>query len=67
MDSSTEGGAVIADVRDVFAKPETMQYVQDLYQVLQTLTDVDRPTPCTWEALWGGCNAHADAGCKDGG
>jgi hypothetical protein len=51
MDSSTEGGAVIADVRDVFAKPETMQCVQDLYQVLQTLTDVDRPTPCTWEAL----------------
>jgi hypothetical protein len=39
MDSSTEGSEVIADVRDVFAKPETKQYVQDHYQVFQTLTD----------------------------
>lgn len=39
MDSSTEGSEVIADVRDIFAKPETRQYMQDLYQVLQTLTD----------------------------
>lgn len=39
MDSSTEGYEVIADAGDIFADPGTKQQVQDLYRVLQTVTD----------------------------
>jgi len=39
MDSSTEGSEVIADAGDIFADPGMKQQVQDLYRVLQTVTD----------------------------
>lgn len=39
MDSSTAGTEVIADAGDVCADPGMKQQVQDLYRVLQTVTD----------------------------
>ena len=39
MDSRTEGTEVIADAGDIFANPGMKQQVQDLYRVLQTVTD----------------------------
>ena len=39
MDSSTEGTEVIAVAGDIFADPGMKHQVQDLYRVLQTVTD----------------------------